>query len=234
MKITIIALMLTFCMACSEREHVIEKEVVILLDETDSCIYHPQFDEFANHVIPKDIENGVVFRTRKISDISFGSAFSCKLEPKGAMAETPEERYLVKKKFLKEAENRFKLFSESNNLRQKGHSIIYPVIFEELVGLSTSRALEKKLLVNSDLKENSEILNVYSPHGYNLVINERDSVKRLFAAYKPLPRLDGVKVYFTYAPANFEENRLYVELVSIYRELIEEAGGTCVIGLNEL
>lgn len=83
MKISIIALMLTFCVACSEREHAIEKEVVILLDETDSCIYHPHFDEFAYHVIPKDIDNGVKFRTRLISDISFGSAISCKLEPKG-------------------------------------------------------------------------------------------------------------------------------------------------------
>lgn len=233
MRTAIIAQILILCMACSEREHAIEKEVVILLDETDSCIYRPHFDEFANHVIPKDIDNGISVRARKISDISFGSSFGCKLEPKGIAAETPEERYLVKKKFVKEVESRYMSFCESSHLRQKGHSIIYPVVCQELVRLSTSTALEKMMLVNSDLKENSEILNVYSPHGYNLVMNDRDSVKRLFTGHKPLPRLDGVKVYFTYVPVDFEENELYVELVSIYRELIEEAGGTCVIGPSE-
>lgn len=98
-------------------------------------------------------------------------------------------------------------------------------IASELCYLAKDSSTEKKLLVFSDLKENSTLLNVYkngipSKQEFEIIIERHQLFPRL---------LGGIEVFFIYRAHSREEEKLFNGMVSLYEQIIVKRGGKVVI-----
>lgn len=229
MKTLIFTSLILILIGCSENKGIIEKEVVCVIDGTDTSIHKPSFEEVKPFINLTDNDFGLVFKTKMIGDIDFGNSFELSLSPKDySIDETIEDRFSRKKKFLKHAQAGY--LKVSSTATPKDHSIIYRVIAKELNKLSGSKAKQRTLLVNSDLMENSKELNFYKPRHYNLLINSPCEVEKLLISQLKLMDLKGIEVYFLFQPKDFYQNDTYKAILDIYIKIISEAGGVCKIG----
>ncbi len=229
MKTILLNTLILLILGCSENIGIIEKEVVCVIDGTDTSIHKPSFEEIKPFLNLADNDYGLVFKTKMIGDIDFGSSFEKSLTPKDYNTdETIEDRFIRKKKFLKDVETGY--IKISSKATPKNHSIIYRVIATELNKLSDSKAKHRILLVNSDLMENSKELNFYKPKDYNLLMNSPCSVEGKLINELQLNDLKGITVYFLFQPKDFYQNDTYKSILDIYIKIITKAGGVCMIG----
>lgn len=226
--ITKIITTIILLIGCKSEVCLLEKEVVCVIDGTDTSIHKPTFSEIKPFLNLKNNNNGMAFKAKVIQDIDFGSSFEKSLLPKEIKDETAEERFLRKKKFLKDAEAGYTKIS--SQATEKQHSIIYRVIAIELKKLSLSAAIDKIMLVTSDLMENSDVLNFYKSHDRYLLLKDPYEVKRKLLNQIELKDLKGVKVYFLFQPKDFYENETYKAILEIYERMITKAGGECYTG----
>lgn len=223
-------LFLPLLLSCAKEEGVFENETMSLLDCTDSSLGKLSFTQMTPLVNITNNDNGATFRMKYISDTDFGRNACVQLLPRDLnQDETEEERYYMKKQFLTKAETTYSKFLV--NVKAKPHSIIYRTIANELNSLSKSKAQNRSLVTNSDLMENSDVISFYDVSDARLLETDADSVKRVFLKSLPIQRLDGVTVYFTYVPKDFEANKMYSKIHKIYVEIITQAGGICLTSL---
>lgn len=207
---------------CSRQQAgIYEKEVICLVDGTDSGAYKPSFEEIKPLLNLTDQDNGISFKARTIGDIDFGKTFEVSLTPKKGEDETTEERYNRKNQFFRKARKGY--IDICGQATQKDHSIIYRVIANELNQLSKSKG-NGIAVIASDLQENSEILNVYKFWDAQLLTSAPTKVKERFLKQVPLEPLQGITVYFLFKPRDFKENTRYRSMLSIYEDMLKSKG----------
>jgi hypothetical protein len=228
LTITISALL--FMQSCQTTVYELETETVCLIDGTESTVQYPKYSELKPFLTQRNVNNGVCFKASIISDIDFDLSLNKCLDFKNTGSDiTEEERYLQNKKYLREVEKSYNdLVSNIQHAEGKSHSVIYRVVTTELIKLSKSPAKNKVLLVYSDLFENSDLLNVYSPKGKQLLANP-EKIEQLFTEYLSLPDLSGIKVYLIYKPKDFQENQKYRTMATVYTNILTSAGCEVIV-----
>ena len=112
----------------------------------------------------------------------------------------------------------------------KPKSSIYTTIAEELNRLGVTEADEKHMLIYSDLREHSSLLNLYSKRILVELKENPETIKRKLLEAVPLDDLDGITVHFIYKPIDANDSEIYLHMVSVYEEMITEKRGTVSIG----
>jgi hypothetical protein len=115
----------------------------------------------------------------------------------------------------------------------KDHSECFKAISSELNLLVQSNSKNRFLLVFSNLYENSSILSVYDKTNNRLLAQNPRKIADQFEKTHLLPEsLKGIKVFFLFQPVTREEDQKYLELVSVYRSLLESRGATVRVQAN--
>lgn len=114
----------------------------------------------------------------------------------------------------------------NNEVRQ---SLLYSeclrTIGEELTWLVKDSASTKTLIVFSDLKERTDIFDVYSSG-----IPSQEQFDLAIAKYKLFPKsLIGVKIVFVFQAKSRDDERLFSGMVGLYQRSIINRGGTMII-----
>ena len=113
------------------------------------------------------------------------------------------------------------------------HSECFRTIADELSNMKNNQAQKKILLIFSDLQENSELFDCYKIRGQELLNKKQGEVLKIFEQANLLPNvLKGTIAIFVYAPKNREEDQRYMNMVSVYKKLLESKGAIVKVQAN--
>lgn len=108
-----------------------------------------------------------------------------------------------------------------------GNSECYASIASELKLLAENFSAHKILIVFSDLMENTLF------NAYHSSLSDPRQVAKKFEAYVPLPKnLKGVVVFFVYEPETRVKEKKYLEMMQVYKLLLEPLGATLIFQSN--
>lgn len=225
MKRIILLLSIAFVLlGCEQPKGVYEKEVVCLVDHTDTGLVTLSFDQIRPSLTMTNSDNGIKFGIKSIEDNDFGNRLNVVLKPSSGADETQEERYLSKSAFYKQAKRAYDSLSHYRGAIP--HSVIYRIIASELNELGKSKGPKNKILITqSDLFENSDVLNLYSTGDMKMLIEAPEKVKGILLKQMRILPLENTTVYFLFRPKNFQENSKYLSILAVYEQIITEAGG---------
>jgi hypothetical protein len=86
------------------------------------------------------------------------------------------------------------------------------------------------LLVFSDQQENSELFSCYTKANQLLLHKSPDKVAKHLDSFHLLPEnLKGYTIFFVYQPKTREEDQKYLEMITVYKMLLEPRGATVTI-----
>lgn len=111
------------------------------------------------------------------------------------------------------------------------HSIIWKTVVTKLNKLSKSGFNKKICIIYSDLLENGT-LNFYDPATRNTISNNPDAIKQEFLKMIPLDDFTGVDIHLMFYPSSYEENNLFMAIVKIYKDILEEHHATVFVESN--
>jgi hypothetical protein len=110
------------------------------------------------------------------------------------------------------------------------HSECFATIASELEYLFKNPALQKTLIVFSDLQENSDVFSCYTAKGQRLLCSNTKKVEQLLQSRHPLPEnLVGITIYFVYQPPDREHDQQFSKMLGIYKKLLNERGARVVV-----
>jgi len=105
------------------------------------------------------------------------------------------------------------------------HSECFRTIADELSDMKNNQARKKILLVFSDLQENSDLFDCYKTKDQELLDKKQGEVLKIFEQDNLLPNdLKGITTIFIYDPRNRKEDQHYMNMVSVYKKLLESRG----------
>lgn len=230
MKTTLLfGLVMLFAIACkTDRQPLLN--MIILKDSTDD-IPHLSYEDvrqFLDYSNSELLWYEVSIRQRELTDVRYGRMVHSHL-PKGEPNQTTEQqRKVAVKQFLKETEA---IMGQELTLGSKEQSHLYFGIAEELNQLSRSQALQKVVVISSNLLENTKSFSAYRPQDQKLLQENPDSVIALFNRELPLGDLTGISIYIVY-PATVADHELFVAMSTLYETMLSRRGAKVHIARN--
>lgn len=207
-------------------------DLSVLRDITDSLISQPETREIMSryNLTSNDKWNGVEFRFKNVSDVSYNPTSEVSLE---------EAHPLFSNEFTRDKQVKWFKDSVASIITQAGndkigkeHSLIYLPIANELIRLTKSDASKRILVIYSDLMENDLDLSLYAPNQLNLVKENGVPLKEAFEKQMTLPSLKGIDVYFIYQPTDAESNKDFGIISNFYCTMLQEKEAHVHISAN--
>ena len=240
MKILILLLILGFLgfSSCFERGgagkttvHTNTEIVSVLVDHTDKFISLPDITSIRSlYTLDSDHAKGAVFKLSEIEDIEYTPTVQLSIEPQSLLMQNPGERESAIKTFFSNVNaSLIKLQSQPS---EKPLSEIYPVIAREANTVAAMNGVSKRLVVFSDLRENTPTFSVYRKSDQDELYNNPDSVAAQFQNAQTLNNLSGLTVYLVYQAKNYNDSRLFGLISSLYVKMFEAKGATVIITAN--
>ena len=212
-----------FCMACSKEPLKNDKEVVMLIDESDPLRLKPDADEISSQLgLKQDIWQGIKVLITYISDKDINTEKVISLEKAAMLSGNKQLRTLQVEHFKKELRAALSGAHTSGSLN---NSIIYRTVARHLNELSASTAKSKYLMLYSDLMENDEI-SFYNPATLSLLRTHPDVIRQRLERTIKLRNLTGIQVWLLYEPKSFNENNTYMAAANLYKQMLEAKGAT--------
>jgi hypothetical protein len=217
-------------MACAP-DKTSETEAVVIRDITDTYLSQPKPEDITKLFgLDNSQWNGANFRFVEISNVSYNPTFEASIIAENKWMGNEFERQKKVKVFY---ENISKILNKADKETVgKDNSSIYATVAKELNKLSQSKAENRILLIYSDLMENTTDLSFYKNNILHLLKEKPDLILKYFEAEVPLQRLDGIKIYMVYQPANTEQDNWYKVSSGFYMKLFESKGAIVEISAN--
>ncbi len=230
MKTTILCILLILLVTACGRELRPLLDMVILKDSTDEMepLSYEDVRQFLNYSNAELLWYEISIRQRELSDIRHGHISESHLAPGQSNAMTEQQRKLHVKRFLKDTEA---LLKQKPSQATKEQSYLYYGIASELNELSRNNAIHKVAIIVSDLLENTPAFSIYRTHDRQLLLEQPDSVIRLFQRELPLEDLSGIKVHIVYQ-ATPEDHELFTAMSRLYETMFSRKGARVQVAGN--
>ncbi len=102
----------------------------------------------------------------------------------------------------------------------------------ELNRLASSDASVKKLIIYSDLTENSDWFSFFKKTNQNKLLKRPHIIEKAFLKeYKLNDNLSGIQIYLVYQPT-LETETIYRKLSALYKSILEKRGAIVHIQAN--
>lgn len=216
---------------CTYEPH--QTDVRMIYDVTDVHLSRPD----TTHTIrlyrfEKSIWHGGNFAATRITDVDFNTKFLITIEAPDFWTHLLSNE-IVRRNEVRKFQDKIKesIHQLTDDTASRNNSSIYRVIAREYNMFFESNSNKKILQVYSDLRENSDVLNLYSKDTA-LLKNNPDSIITLFEKELPLKHIENVEVFFLYQPTTTEANKYYLQMTSIYRTMLEKKGAKVEIQSN--
>lgn len=234
---TFILTLLSSCVS-SPRESGCYMNISVVRDVTDLHVLRPEANSILNlYNLSEHKRQGGVFRYREISDRVLVPAVDIAIPDEsttGKKAKRNQEFYRERiiLDFYDSVRKTLAIPERNTDSTLLDHSECFKTIAEELTRLSKSNSKNKILLVFSNLFENSDILSVYRIDNGHLYIQEETVIQKLEKTNLLPKNLTGIKVFFVFQPTSRTEDRNYLAMVSIYKQLLESRGAKVEVQAN--
>ncbi len=122
--------------------------------------------------------------------------------------------------------------------KERTGSVIYQVVARELNAQASRDADVKTMIINSDLREKSDLADFYDSTLLNAIARDFDStvnsiIEKFEKAY-PLSDLRGITVHLIYEPKTALESQRFNFTSTLYKRILEANGAEVIIGANLL
>jgi hypothetical protein len=233
--ISILALSVAIMGATYYTYSVSSTDVRLLIDETDPQISQPEAHQILEIFgLGTNAWNGAYFEARSITDIDYTKAYSVSI-PAVSFLDRQLSNDIARRKSVED-------FSKGtvailDTLKKdsigKRHSSVYRVIVTELNDVATENLASRKIvLVYSDLRENSSVLNLYDSNTLTLLKTNPDSIANIFQKQVAIGNLTGVEVFLVYEPSQYIDNESYRLISGLYQNMLEGKGAKVTIAAN--
>jgi hypothetical protein len=218
--------------SCNETKHH-TTEVNIIWDVTELHTPVPSAEEVLPlFALSNDAANGAILRFAFASDVSFNHETVFILRAAGNVLTTnPFDR----KREIETFEKSIRAFLDSLAMDTIGrsHSSLYVPIAKSLNRLATESIADRKiLLVYSDLRENSAVMNFYTPQTLTLLHNDSAQAERMLSAQQTLGDLSGIEIHLLYQPRDAADDAAYRIISGFYTSLFERKGAHVYVSAN--
>lgn len=204
--------------------------VSVLADKTDSIIPKPNIAHIRQFMdIPVYNDGEREFWYGNITHTSINTEFRAELTASSLMENSLKRKMEVENFFGSIASH----LEHENGIVKTYHnsSVIKPLV-TNLHKIKQSSSSNKTVLLYSDILEASDLLNVYQTKGYLELLHDPDKVVERFRKHVNIGDLSGVDLYIVYYPKDMKDNRLFEQMLTVYRKLFENSGLTIQIGIT--
>ncbi len=206
-----------------------DTESVVFVDQTDELTTHISGDQITALI---DVDNHQwsthTVWVEAITNYNYDNLNKITLSKAIRVTGNPFKRKREVKHFMEQLDSSLNTLYETNMSISK--SCIYEPVMRELNRLSKSKAHHKYMVINSDLAENSEIFSVYRSNDCIELQKHPDKIIEKLRNRIESEDLNGIMVHFVYKPKNDEDNRRFILMVKLYREILESNGAVVSIG----
>lgn len=171
--------------------------------------------------LESDKWKSVLFRYSTISDISVNKEYQKSLQGEHSLLANELQRKKVVSEFVKEIDS---VLSDSQYTSPRNYSSIWKPLVKEMVELQQDTITPTKILLYSDLRENSRIWSSYRTKDIHRYTNDFDGVKQLFLSQaKTLKKgTRNIKIIVIYQPRTPTQDTHYQRMVRLYKALFSE------------
>ena len=210
---------------------VYRSETVILQDHTDKFLAKP---DIASIIHLLDIEHHLYdefnVRLSSITNYAYNLVDECQLPSVFVLKTNHKKRSREINKWTQSLESKLVMLN-GNDTVLPNSSIWIPLV-REANRLSTVNAQAKNIVAFTDACENTSTYSIYDSTARNLLIHDRDKVKKLFEAQAMPGNLHGITIYIIYQPKDEASNAYFLLMSDFFAEELRGAGATVVIGAN--
>lgn len=236
MKLSTFVLVCCFVTACNSEKEVKEGRIgiTVLHDITDSLLIHPN-DEFPLKLyhLEDDKNTGAIFRITSTTDVVLNPAIEAVL-PNNTITQKENENddpYYREKRiqvFYSQVREALKAYNQTIKDSVKYHySECFRSICNEIVKLHKNNT-ESKLIVYSDLQENSGLGTVYTKNG--LTDKSLKAIEKVYLQVNLLPqKIENLTVYFIFQPHNRDEDNGFRKMFAIFQKILETHGAKVIL-----
>lgn len=239
MKTTILTILLALvliiagCVAyidCNDNSYEIETTVAI--DRSGSHAYALPAKETIKQAFSDERElwKGYAFNAVSLSDVHLNKVYEARIEPECSYTGNVYQRKKKMEDFTKNVDIAIdQLLSEPMD---RPFSSLYIAIVGELNRLAESKAKKKRLVIYSDLMEQSPLFSFYTKKTLAELKANPDSIAGRLNKEAALPALNGIEVYLVYPPMNIEDSEQYRIVSNWYKKILEQQGAKVFIEAN--
>lgn len=215
-------IMLSMTLSCSKGPELKTGTIIsVLIDRTNEMILKP---DTTTLVILSGINaakwEGSRVEVSLISDKDINNVYTANIVDENAWYGNSSIRDARIQKFKNEIRNCIrKIYRDS--IVELDHSIIWKTVATKLNQIAKSAYSKKVCLVYSDLLENG-LLNFYDPKTRFTIIQHPELIKKEFLKLSPIADYSGIEIHLMFSPSNYDENNLYMAIVRIYKDILEE------------
>jgi len=201
---------------CNKDEPLYDTEATVMVDDTDPLPVYPTAKAIlTSFKLKENPWQGIEIKLVAITSNDINDTKYISLEKESKLTGNNIVRRAKVQRFTEQLQS---YLTSLDSVRHLPHSIIYRSIAKEAVLLTRSKIKTKLLIVYSDLLENSEI-SFYNPQTFGLLQKDPALVEKQLEAYQPLPSLDGVQVWFLYAPNSYHQNNVFMPIARFYESV---------------
>lgn len=205
-----------------------DTHAVILIDITDPMAIYPSLQQ----VLPiiqnnTDIWAGIKVETGVISDIGISPSQTTLLEKEISLYGNSYQRRAKVNRWQEALAQTLNSYQQ-DSLLEKNRTVVFIPILAHLKKLVQSSALNKQLLVYSNLMENSTF-SFYNPQTLRQLKSEPDKITRQLLQNDSIPDLTGITIYLCYQPLDYKDAHVYATVSQYFKRLFEANGATVIL-----
>jgi len=205
--------------------------ITILADRTDPIIPIPKGNDLHPLMHLEAYPNSQMnIRMQNIGNVDISPVYHVQLEV-GSMFDNTLQRKAHIKRFYTEVDTLIKR-ENARDFDYKSSSVLKPLV-TQLQTLANFKASDKHLILYSDLAEFSDIYNVYDYKSLLALQEHPRVVAEALKSKLEIPNLKGVTLHIVYYPKTNAQNRLFRQMLLVYRELFKSSGLQIHIGLTQ-
>jgi hypothetical protein len=206
-------------------------EVSILSDKTDDFIAQPDATEVVLMLnLEQHMWGKAKLNIQTITDVDYNTVHSLYLPDRFILLSNPTARDKEIADFKQAVEKSIDTVN-SEKIGYTGSNICAP-LFRELNRIALSGADIKRVILYSDMEENSQFFSVYRDADLAMLKNNPEAAAKFFKRFGELGNLHGVEVYFVFQPQTRLDNEYFRVMTNFLKPLLEQAGAAVYIGAN--
>ncbi|QMU63576.1 MAG: hypothetical protein GKR88_04300 [Flavobacteriaceae bacterium] len=214
-------LLLVFVLASCETETPKTEAYTILYDVTDPLIATPNVREIKDFANATNTDKTLLIRYLEISDVDFNpvSELVRKASKGGLLSNAVNE----KQEADRFQNNLIQLLTRKDSIIPSSHSSIFgPIISEVKILASLPEKTNKRIIVYSDLMENSNWLSFYRTRDVLLLQRHPEKlIKSYLQKAEGLENISKLSVHIVFIPKNNAENERYLRLQEVYTTVFD-------------
>lgn len=205
--------------ACKKPSGPYDAAMTVMIDETDKLPVYPTSQTLlAPFKLTDNPWQGLQITLVGITDKDVNATKIMSLPKEDRLTSSITIRRVKVQRFISELQDNLARFDSTKNYP---HSIIFRAIAHQATVLAKSTSSHRYLLVYSNLCENSEV-NFYNPQTLSSLQQHPEVIEKQLRTFSPLPSLNGIQVWFLFAPPTYQQNNVYMPIARFYESVYKE------------